>query len=211
MTRDEVVAIIAERLGQRTDLNAAIIAEMQLAQSIRLEQNGKFMPWFLLTEYSTVQTEADEPRVAVPDDFIQEEEESGLWVQTDAGIWIELRKASEDKAFNAYEGVEPAQPERYALAGDHLTLFPTPDKVYNLRMRYFAQDIPLTSDIQNKWLKYAADLVIAEVGQVLAGRHVQDQTLEAGFQMDKAAAWQRLWLMHEARMHANREYSMGDN
>lgn len=211
MIRDSVVDIIAQRLGNRTDLTDAIIAEMQLAQEMRLEQSGTILPWFLATEYTEVETVAGEGRLVLPDDFICEVEDSGFWIlNPDNAVWIELKKRNEDDILNKY-GVIPDMPQMYSLVGEQFTLGPIPDAVYTLRMKYYAKDESLATNIENKWLKYAADLVIAEVGYVMASKHTMDDALAQSYLADKGVAWNRLNMMNETRQHANRDYSMGDH
>ncbi|HYE38153.1 hypothetical protein [Methylocaldum sp.] len=208
MTRDQVVALLVQRLNNRTDLETRIISEMQLAQSVRLEQNGEFYPWFLVTEYATEMAEIGEPRIPAPDDFLMELEENGLWVEDAEGNWKLLTKGDEDDLQVAL-GNCTGLPQAYAFSGEHFTLFPTPNENYNIRMRYnAAQPLP-TTNIENAWLKYAPDLVMGEVGEAVAAIHMQNPTLAAEFTKAKVAAWARLRLVHESRSHTNREYSMG--
>src|SRR5688572_12731232 len=96
MTRDEAVALIAFRLGDRTDLNDRIIAEMRLAQT-ELEL-GPTLPWFLLTEMATATLYEGDDTMALPADFLREvdEDESALWfykVDADSDYqWVEVPK-----------------------------------------------------------------------------------------------------------------------
>jgi len=210
MTRDEISDLLAQRLNNRTDLVARINSELVLAQSMRLEQNGLFYPWFLVTEYSAEMTEMDENRVPIPSDFLSEIEDVGLWVQNEVEEWVPLVKGDEDDLMSRL-GSTSGRPTSYALIGEHFSLFPIPDDNYTIRMRYYAAQPALTSNIENGWTKYAADLLIAEVGEAIAAFHMQNPALAAEFTKSKAAAWARLGIAHEARIHANREYTMGGN
>lgn len=210
MIRDDVVTLLAQRLNNRTDLNEKIVSEMILAQSVNLEQNGKFQPWFLITEYATELAEVGENRIPQPTDFLAEVEENGIQVQDTAGVWRFLAKGSEDTLTVKWAGAAAGLPRDYAFIGEHFTLFPTPDVNYPIRMRYAASQPSPTTNIENAWLKYAPDLVIAEVGEKVASLHMQNPTLAGEFKVAKAEAWARLKLAHEARIHANRNYTMGE-
>jgi len=209
MVRDSVVALLAERLNNRTDLNDAIILEMQLAQSIRLEQNGRFQPWFMLTTRVIFPTTANVETVSAPADFVMEVEEQGLWVlNPDTAVWGKLGKVSEEVGMGLYTAT--GLPLKYSLTNDTIVLYPTPDDAYSIRMRYAGAQPDLSTNIENDWLKYATDLMIAEVGYAIASTKMQNDKLASAFAVDKEKAWQRLWLMHEARQHVNQNYSMGD-
>lgn len=210
MLRDTAVRLIAFRLNNRTDIDDAIIQEMQLAQEMRLEQNGRFQPWFMTTEYATELTDPEEARVPVPDDFVIELEEEPLWVLADDGIWKRLTKLGEGDLQVKFGASDPAIPTHYALEGDHFTLFPTPDKVYQVRFRYAAKQEVLNANIENTWLKYASDILIAEVAETMALQVLQNEKLAAGFTKAKNEGWERLYVVSEARTHANRNYTMGE-
>lgn len=210
MLRDTVVSIIAERLNNRTDLNAAIIAEMQLAQETRLEQNGRFTPWFMLTP--TIQelvTIIGASAIVLPDNFVSEAEEEPLWVQdVESQDFRQLRKVSLAEGKMFYPGT--GEPKAYSFTGTLFTLYPTPDKLTTIFLRYNAKQASLATNIENAWLKYASDLMIAEVATVIAAQKMQNKELAAVFASARDDAWQRLFVMHESLQHTNREYSMGD-
>lgn len=210
MLRDDCVNLIALRIGNREDLAAAIVAEMQLAQALRMEEAGAFVPWFLETEMTTTVTTPGDERILLPSDFLIESEEQSLW-RYDAAAdqpLFEMKKDSYDVLVQKYP--VPGIPVAYALSANYFLLKPTPDTEYTIKMRYYAKDTVLTSNIENKWLKYAPDLMIAVVGGVMATQYLQNQALAAIFQTEEAMARQRLWTKHEARQHVGRTYSMGE-
>jgi hypothetical protein len=209
MIRDTLVGIIAQRLNNRTDLNEIIIAEMQMAQEMRMEQNGVFQPWFMVTEKSYEVTDVAEPRIPVPEDFVMEVEEQGFWYYSSiTAKWIPLKKTSDE--VGEVQQLSPGAPKSYSLVGDHFTIYPTPDAVYQIRFRYAAMQASLETNIENSWLKYASDLLLAEVGEVVAIQHMQNEKLAMGFRSAKSAAWERLHKMHESRAHTNRDYTRGE-
>jgi len=211
MLRNACRDLIALRLGNRTDLDAAIVAEMQLAQEVVMEGSGQFTPWFLETELATSSCEANEERLALPTDFLAEVEEQPLWLydSTAAQPFTELKKDSYDVLLQQYP--EAGRPRAYALTEGYFLLKPTPDVVYSFKTRYYAMAESLSSNIENDWLKYAPDLMIAVVGEVMAGKYLQNPQLAATFKTDVASAWARLYVKHESRQHNGRTYGMGDD
>ena len=91
MTRDEVVQLIAWRLGNRKDMGERIISEMRFVQSMVLEQNS-WHPWFLEKNWTGGVLEAGATEVALPTDYLAEVENEQLWLITPDNILIRLRK-----------------------------------------------------------------------------------------------------------------------
>lgn len=214
MDRDSAVSIILQRLGNRSaaEYQTACETEMRQVQENKLEGSAELMPWFLITEETTAATVAGEQRVAVPDDFLLEVEEAALMIQdAESGNWIPLVKDDFDDLTEAYVDEDDAQPVKYSLLGGYFRLFPTPDAVYQLKMIYFGRDAVLNSNIENNWLKYASDLMIAATGEVMAAQYLQDTELAAIFTNQIQTARDRLWKLNEARQHAGRNYQMGDD
>lgn len=212
MLRDAVLALMRPRLGSRDDLDAAIIAEMQYVQEFSLEQTGAFTPWFLESELSQTLVAAGEERVPLPSDFLGEVEDQHLWMYVaseTAAPFTELHKSSYDRLIVKYPIL--GRPSEYALTGNYFLLRPVPSVDYVLKMRYYAKDAPLTSNIENQWLKYAGDLVIAETSAIIAGNYIQNPAMAERFKGDAAQARTRLYTKHEARKHVNRTYGMGED
>jgi hypothetical protein len=206
MLRDTAVSIIAQRLGQRTDLTAAIIVEMQLQQDTALERNGKFTPWFLLSEWSSANTVANEERVPLPTDFLMEADEYPFQIYLDP-TWTNLVKTGYDYARKTYP--EPGQSKLYAMGDGYFYLFPNPDQIYPIRMKYYKKGLDITaSNIENAWLKYAPDLVIAQTGEVMARQYTQNMQLAETFKAQAIEAFNSLYSQHVAREEVNRERKM---
>lgn len=216
MTRDEVVAMVAARLGQRADLNASILLEMNFVQSVSLERNGRILPWFLQSVNTSLVTVAATQTVAVPTSFLGDDDEGGLFIHnTEDAEWQRLRKVDIADVLSSAEA--SAIPERYALRGASFYLDPIPDAVYELRwMGFVADTLPgsLTAGNEtNSWLTYAPDLVVAELTRVMAEGYTRDYDLvqamiAPGGPLVKA--WDRLNVETEARKHTDRAYNMGD-
>jgi hypothetical protein len=167
MTRDEAVTRIQRRLGFRTDLVAEIQDELKVAQE-SLEREMVSPPWFLLEEVSFTVTTADESRVEVPSNFLREYEQGTLWIYDTAleDPWVELSKGFM-AGLNAFY-VGTGQPKAFSLDGKYFRLHPTPDAEYTLRLIYYKTDTPLTTNIENQWLKYAPWLLVGLAGQEVA-------------------------------------------
>ena len=212
MLRDAAVEIIKSRIGNRTDLDAAIVTEMQQAQETVLERNGLFYPWFLETGIITIgTTTATIETLALPDNWLAEVEEQSMWI-FDATLdvpYFELRKGAYDVALQRF--TEDAKPRRYALNKNNLLLKPTPDAAYVIQTRYFATDDLLTTNIENDWLKYASDWLIAETGIIISRDYIQDDQMAQRFIAGAQRARDRVFVENEARQHVGRAYSMGED
>lgn len=213
MTRDEMIILLQERLGARADLNAAIILETVYTQSFLLEGTGAFIPWFLESVMSTVGTTvAATETIALPTDFLGEIEDQHAWYYDAANTdnpYQELPKGAYDNLLQKYPitGI----PKAYSIIGDYMAIHPVPDAAYIIKWRYYARATSLTTNVENSWLKHAADLVLAEVGYIMADKYLQNSNLATRFQTDIVTARQRLYVKHEARRHANRLYGMGED
>ncbi len=64
MLRDQLVKVLAWRLGNRKDMEERIIAEMDLAQEVILEQHT-WKPWFLAKDLVGVSLQAGESSFAI--------------------------------------------------------------------------------------------------------------------------------------------------
>lgn len=217
MTRDEAVLEIQNLLGFTTILQEPIERELKFAQT-RLE-NGPIRPWFLKEDRAFTFTTLGEQRILLPADFLEEDEDSALWYAPDNGAPDQeivktdldfLIKNQENFPGTDAAGVAlPGVPQFYAISGQYFRLFPTPDAVYKIRMIYFKSDTALDSNIENKWMKYAPWLVIGEAGRTVAVS-ARDKAAEAKFSSIRQEAGITLNTETEARLHANRDYVMGD-
>lgn len=214
MLLSEAQAVLKGRLGNysSTALDAAIITEMNLAQRDLMEQ-GKFKPWFLLTESSTAVNTVDEERLSVPLDFITEWEEGALkWKEQTESVYIDLEKDDYDFLRARYHRADTqGSPKGYALANDNFLIVPVPTKVYDWKMRYYAHQPPnLVPGDENAWLKNAASWLIAETGIIIANNYVRDKMAAQGFLAMKTEAMARLRDHDVGRAEANRERMMGE-
>jgi hypothetical protein len=181
--------------------------EAQFLQENVLERNV-WTPWFLETEIADTLTVAGEERVQLPVDFLAEVEEQALWRYQEGEVesMIPLKKMDYDDMLRRYPGT--GTPLAYAMGGEYFFLGHIPDAEYTLKMRYFARDESLSSNIQNKWLKYASAVFLAELGVIMAEKHMQHFELAKIFRTDAASAWNVLYATHVARMEANQSRVM---
>jgi hypothetical protein len=205
MLRSTVVSLIAQRLGNRTDLDAQIISELQLTQDTL--ERADMLPFFLLTEFVATVTVAAEERLKLPDDFLKEYEEGALWYYdaTSASQWAPLKRSSMEQLKGAF--TTEGYPQYYALAGNYFRLAPVPDEVYSVKMLYYAQDTVLSTDVENQWLKYCPEWILSETGARMAA-YIQNDKMAATFMQNAQMAKDKFWRYDEGRKHSNQDYRM---
>lgn len=223
MTRDECIAIILDRCGKRGNdqfLQKAAVREMKLVQETVLEM-ADFRPWFLLSEFLHANCGKEEPRMPLPERFLEEHEEGLVWVRRPGETrYIPLRRDDIDTLEERYLDSQPNIPEMYGVVKQYIFLFPTPNITYPMKMRCYRREPALTYDYgtesaqavkTNAWLTEAPDWILNETGVVIAGNYLKDDAQMAKFKADAMAAKQRLYVNHVAREEANRTRSQGDD
>lgn len=200
MLRDSAIDLLMGRLGQRRDdssntMKNLILKEMVFVQENILEGNGE-LPWFLLSEKAEAVTVKGEERVALPADFLLEYEDSAL-VRV-LGNGNEKVLIRDDWDLIKYKVLGEGAPTHYDIVGEYYLLRPVPDDVYTLRMRYYQRDASLdgtygdSNNIENKWLKYASDWLIAETGVIIAAQQLQSTEMASMFAQQAHAAKRRV-------------------
>lgn len=208
MLRDEAVAVIAARCGNRTDLDARIVLELKLAQG-RLESDG-FLPFFLVSELASASTTNGQEQITFPTTFLRElDPDDSVFLIFDAdGNEYDLRKA--DYQWMRRELDPTGRPSHYTILGKYFRLRPVPDAVYSLQFMFYQQDTVLDTNIENQWLKYAPNLLIAEAGARVAA-FIGNQQAQQLFTSEIAIEQARLVNAETARREANRDRTMGDD
>lgn len=211
MNLGAAVTLLKFRLGSRTDadLDTLIPLEMDQAQ-FELERGGE-PPWFLITEDAHADTIAADRRLPVPADFLLEVDEDCLWREEGDGSRTALEKGEFDASLD-YWGMEQAAPTGYALVGHYFQLFPIPDKIYTIWMKYYAADTMPSTMLPtdtNLWLTWGQDLLLARTGRRMA-TYLRDAELVQVFAGEEIAATTRIRLETTARDEANRSRSKGD-
>lgn len=208
MTRDEARALIQQTLVWRTDKADEIVTALKNAQT-KLER-GAELPWFLLTEVSSISTTSGEERIELPSDFIREAEEHALYYYDgsadDADKWRPLVKDGMEFLRSEYPG--SGAPQAYAQVGTYDRIFPTPDDTYTLKRIYFKAATVLSTNVENDWLKYYPFLIIGEAGRMISPSF-RDKDGKATFDEWMAEGRATMIVDNEARMHTGRRYVMG--
>lgn len=210
MLRDDAVARIKRRLLYRSGstIDADIVNALQDAQ-VRLE-GRPFLPWFLVSEVSSILTTSGEERIPLPTGFIREIEQDALWYYNSAAAtdeqWTPLMKDDLDALRSAYPGV--GAPKAYALLDDYFRIFPTPDAAYTLKMIFYKEDTVLDTNVENGWLLHAPWLMIGEAGADIAASLGMEKA-EMRFDKQAADAVRDLFIETTAREEAGRSRVKG--
>jgi len=216
MKRDDLITLLLRRAGQREGdptLRNQLESEIQFLQEsfeqngVQLPSGGVFWPNFLVSEISTNTSTIDEPRLDLPDDFLVEYDEGALFLLQD-GEWICLQKDQFDLLRKEYSS--SSQPEYYAQVGDYFYLFPVPNGQYTLKLLYYQAAAELTSDIENRWLKYAQNLMLSALGYVMASQYLYDQQLASSFAQQQQKAAFQLYSKEISQEQANTDPVMGE-
>jgi len=208
MYRSEAINLISSRLGQRSGLDNQIKTEMLLAQT-ELERSP-WLPWFLLAEDTNLTTVAEQRTVDVPSDFLMEYEDIPIYLTDTDGEEYQLTKDDYDALASDTYIEDSGRPTHYDLVGAKWYFFPEPDAAYSLRVFYYAaaQTLDQEEDLENAWLAYAPDLLIAKTGLAMA-RFLRDNAAIQLFAADLQKAEQRILQLDTARKEAARAVFMG--
>jgi hypothetical protein len=223
MQRDTAVTIIKSRLGnlQGTAHDNLIVANMQLVQATTLER-GSELPWFLAAdsavELTNIATVAREETANLPSNFLREDDERRYPVlrvdSTAQAGYYPLEKLDYTKAIGRYVGgdgaVQSGKPTKYDILGEKMYFRYIPDGVYTIRLFYFKSDVVLSSNVENQWLKYAPDWVLAETCRQTA-EDLQYQKLIEKFTQDGMIAKDRVLRETISRREAGYMRMMGED
>lgn len=211
MTGAAALTLLMSRLGNRTetDLRALCLSEMIMAQQTLVE-GGDFLPWFTLKDSVGLVTVAATRQVAVPADFIRENDEHPLFYVASDGKYYKLDKMELEEAMQKWGATADGAPSDYCLIGSNYEIFPLPDDVYSLAEKYhYSQALPADDSSETTWLKWAPDLMIAAAGFNIATLHLQDPEMGTVFAAQIAQANARLMKLDIARQEAAQTRRMG--
>ena len=196
MLRDDAVSILKQRMGNNNDisLDALIVTEMQFVQETILEQ-GAELPWFLYGTSTVTETVANP---TAPAGFLTESEAVPLqiyngtrYVKFPKGDPVDL----EGYDFNGLKAYPVAYSSADLGGADEFMIRVwgwdgTTD--YSVKWNgYYAAD-ELSTNIENKWLKFAADLMIAETGAIIAAQYNAFVQFAELFAQQRATAQRRI-------------------
>ena len=211
MNFGEAVANVAKKLGNRTDLDASIKSEMQLAQAEL--QAARTLPWFLLAEELYTTVDAGATSVSVPDDFLREYEEGALWIEDTTSTpsdYTRLTKVSlDDLRTVEATGESDEAPAYYSLVGNYFYLAPPPAASTRLRILCYRTADALSADADtNVWLSNTPEVLISKTGMRMA-QYLRSTELYSMFQAQYMEAMQAMEHSTVARGMENFEASMG--
>lgn len=218
MLGSAAVSDIQLKLGFRSDLATPIASALSAAQAkfeggIPLNGGGEFMPWFLIKEANpaTFVTTPGVRTVQLPDDWLLENEEDELFYYNSANTAApNTLLIKDDEDVLAYNFGGSGVPQAYTLFGTGYRIYPLPDDIYQLQTSYFAAEPPFDPLLENKWLKYAPQLLIGEAGMSMTiSTRESRQEVFTYFQNIRAEAINLLHRRTEDRLHTNRRYVMG--
>lgn len=220
MNGDDFLTTLQRRLGQRTDITAAmVLLEAEMLRSTVLEK-ATFKPWFLQAENSSITTTVDQEYVSRPTDFLHFDEEDD-WCQvayndpddTSNDPWVPLVLDDWNVIKAYYRAEATGKPIKGALVFNRLYLRPIPNAVLTLRFRYYKTDsaFDFTVSSANLWLTNAADWVMGEVGFVLASQYTRDAEVTGSFDLMRTEGRRRVYNETVARLEAGKMRSMGDD
>jgi hypothetical protein len=104
--------------------------------------------------------------------------------------------------------IGPGVPRDYYLGDTFVLLYPTPDAVYNVSWRYWAQDAAPALGQENKWLKNAPWVLIGDAATKISADLGYQQGMQTGAALSQSAA-QNLFHATVNRGEAGRRRSMG--
>jgi hypothetical protein len=213
MTRDQIITTVLSRLG-RSENNDYLVgrAQDELALIQERLEGGAFLPWFLLSD-PTVLAAGTSGATAIPADFLRQYEDYPIYRYdtTEELVYKEMYKDEYDILKTEFEGQGSAEPTKYAIVGPYIFWFVTPDTTYVMVWIYYQkQDVLSDTITTNGWTDNASDLLIAELGEVMAAMK-KDEYWTRKFSSDKVEAYTRLRAFDEARKQANRDAYRGDS
>lgn len=202
MTVSQMVDQLVLRCGNRK-IHQDLL-ESELAYAITELEEQVFHPWFLLTGRRNTSTIIGDDRVPLPVDFIAEYDDGDLWL-VENGQKIPLEKTTMQAIHEAEE--VSGKPTHYAAAGSFFRLYPSPDKVYDLQMMYYAKSGALGDD--NVWVLNASQYLISVAMQNYA-TNVRDQKLYKVALQKRQVTYNELLARHAEFEIVNRDTCKGD-
>ena len=201
------VSTIAARLGKRgTAFDSEILLELQAAQEEM--ETGPQLPWFLLNHDTTTATVLDTKTIAMPTDFLLEDDYGKMFIVDTDGDYNLCRKNDYDVLRKSVNFSTSGVPEQYALQDAIVSFFPTPNAAYTLDWHYYKRDDALTAAAANAWLTDAPMVLLNKAGLEMA-RFLRDQSAISIFDANYARAVAAMWARDEARRQAGMQLTMG--
>ena len=206
MTLDDMKALLAGRLGQRTDIDEMIYSEIRQAQRA-LEKTPPY-PWFL---QAVATVDSDASTTFLPDDFIELLEDIIYIRKPTNSTTYYNRSVLVYGAHLEHVTMEPGfgTPRNFFIIGSVIALTPAPEQSYTFDIPYYKRDVPLTGgSSENLWSTRAEDLLISEAGWHVA-RNIRDNEAATLFGQDRAEARRRIAQESTSRLESTRRAVIG--
>jgi len=212
-TKNEAIAEVQQGLGFRSDKATEIERALRNAQS--LCEEGQTLPWWLLSDTTTLTGTASTETVPLPAGFLRfDDEEDPLYYDASVGRTStftivpesELRRLRVDPGSGA---VRSGAARWGALRKLSLLVGPVPDVAFEIRGSWYARDVDigtLTGVETNLWLTYGPQIVIGMAGMKIAADLEYPQAAEK-FQAIYAMANARM--ISDAELRKSRAYRVG--
>lgn len=186
MDRAAAVSRVQEGLGFRSDLESTIILRLQEAQ--RDHEKGKTLPNFLLVEDQPLSFLQGTSSVTLPTNYLRRADKSLRYLPATSERYQFIPWRSYSDAYKAYSNLQSAGPKVATLRTTSIYLFPKADRDYTLYWDYYIKDDLLTTNIENRWLANAPEILIGFAGLRIA-RDMRNKEAAALFDaMYKSAA-----------------------
>jgi hypothetical protein len=138
-------------------------------------ESGKTLPPFLIQQDATLLLTAGEHTVAIPEGFIREvDDELPHYVVNERIVPQFLQRKRYQDAVVANMRAERAGPKIYVVRRGVLDFINVADRSYTLIWSYYKKAVVLDSNVENVWLRDAAEWLIGESGWRIA-QDLRDQ------------------------------------
>lgn len=210
MLRDAVVDLIAFRLGQRNDLRNIIIAEMEHIIQSELSQAGHYFLWQLGTWRKLGDLAANASTTTLSGFLALDEDTPLTYVTEPPGIEIPQEIFYRENFWpDTIPSTQAAGPPTYWrwVGADTLEFDKKADTDYGIYGRGYVIDTSIagsygdSNNIENRWLRRAADVLIAAVGTRMAQSLASPQLYQM-FSQDFSKAWNRAYTADIAQREA---------
>lgn len=221
MTRDEVVTLIKQRMGNNTDstLDALIVTEMQHQQEIlerdpdppyflfAVKEQESLSNGFVVFDQDTIVGEIDSLPMFWSDATSLVYNKDQFMIKDD---WPPLAGWNDGATTNLYATRYSHFPD--ASEEFKYQLYPQPQNAdYKYYLPCVVKDTTLSDDIENKFLKHVPDLMIAKTGAVIAGQYEALEKFAAAFVAQQSIAENRLMKLNTLKSEENIRRLMGDS
>lgn len=166
MNRSDIVALVRDRMGFKSQFNENIILRHMEGVQNRFEsgQASFPLPWFMFNaEYTTVLT-IDQGYISYPTNFVKFDDSWGFYLKDSDGIITPVEVGNDyklDRYAMTVNGVATGKPSCVTLK-DKIYLHPVPDKAYTLYTPAYIKTTNFKDDEDNPWFVNFPMLILEE-------------------------------------------------